>query len=328
MKALVTGANGFLASNVIRELNRRGIPVRAMVRSTADLRSLSGAEFELFYGNITNMIDAMEAVKGCDVVIHAAAETSQHYLSVEPYMQVNVTGTFNMLEASYKNDVKRFIFVSTANTFGYGTKSSPGNENIPAKYPFTSSGYAISKMKAQELALEYAASGKLETVVMNPTFMIGAYDAKPSSGRIITMMHNKKIIPVPPGGKNFVHVADVANGICNAIDKGQPGSCYLLANENLTYSEFYIKLGKATGKSFCQLKLAPQLLVVIGTIGKLVARSGFKSDLNLTNAKMLCVGNYYSSAKAIKELRLPQTPVDNAIADALEWFAKIGYIKS
>lgn len=328
MKALVTGANGFLASNVVRELNRRGFPVRAMVRSTADLHALSGAEYELFYGQITSVADAMEAMKSCDIVIHAAADTSQHYLNVEPYMQVNVKGTLNMLEASCRNQVKKFIFVSTANAFGYGTKSDPGNENMPAKYPFTSSGYALSKTMAQELVIEYAKIGKLDTVVVNPTFIIGPYDARPSSGRIITMMHNKKIVPVPPGGKNFVHVADVAEGICNAIDRGRSGSCYLLANENLTYGEFYAKLAKATGRSVYQLKLRPQLLHAMGTIGSLAVKSGFRSNLNLVNARILCIGNYYSSAKAVVELGLPQTPVDKAITDAMEWFIRSGYIKT
>jgi dihydroflavonol-4-reductase len=328
MKALVTGANGFLASNVVRELNRRGYSVRAMVRSTADLRSLPGTDYELFYGNITNIIHTVEAAKDCDVVIHTAADTSQHHTNAEFYMRTNVLGTFNMLEAALKNNVKRFIYVSTANTFGYGTKSNPGNENMPVKYPFTSSGYAMSKMKAQELVLEYANSGKLETVVVNPTFMIGPHDTKPSSGKIITRIYNKKFVLVPPGGKNFIHVADVASGICNAIDKGKTGSCYLLANENLSYSEFYTKLSKVAGKPFYQIKLPSGLLNTIAVLAKLATNSGFKSDLSPVNARILCVDNYFSSSKAVNDLMLPQTPVDIAISDALEWFRQYGYIKN
>jgi dihydroflavonol-4-reductase len=327
MKVLVTGANGFLASNVVRELNRRGYEVRAMVRSTADLRSLSGTDYELIYGNITNIIHAEEAVKGCDVVIHIAAETSQYYPNPQTYMRANVLGTFNMLEASHKCTIKRFIFVSTANTFGYGTKANPGNERMPPKYPFTHSGYAMSKLKAQELVLEYAQSGKLDTVVVNPTFMIGPCDCKPGSGKIITMVFNRKFILVPPGGKNFIHVSDVATGICNAIEKGKTGSCYLLANENLSYSQFYTKLAKAAGKSFYMINLAPRFLKSIAAIAKYSAKAGFKTDLNPVNARILCVGNYYRSDKAVIELMLPQTPVDVAISDALEWFGQNGYIK-
>jgi dihydroflavonol-4-reductase len=328
MKVLVTGANGFLASNVVRELNRRGYGVRAMVRSTADLRSLSGTVYELFYGNITSIVHAAEAAKGCDVVIHIAADTSQYYTNVDSYKEVNVLGTLNMLEAALKNKVKRFIFVSTANTFGFGTKSNPGNENMPPKYPFTSSGYAMSKMKAQDLVLEYANSGKLEALVVNPTFMIGPYDTKPSSGKIITMIYNRKFVPVPTGGKNFIHVADVAAGICNAIEKGKTGSCYLLSNENLSYSEFYAKLAKVSGKPYIQIKLPPWFLNVLAILSKHATRFGLKSDLNPVNARILCVDNYYSSAKAVSELLLPQTPVDIAIADACDWFRKNGYIKN
>ncbi len=326
MKVLVTGANGFLASNVVRELNRRGYSVRAMVRSTANLRSLEGTDCELFYGNITNIIHTVEAAKDCDVVIHVAADTSQNQTKVESYMRTNVLGTFNVLEGSVKNGAKRFIFVSTSNTFGYGTKSNPGNENMPPKYPFTASGYALSKMKAQELVLEYGNSGKLETVVVNPTFMIGPYDTKPGSGKIITMIYNRKFVPVPAGGKNFIHVADVAVGICNAIDKGKAGSCYLLANENLSYSEFYTKLAEMAGKPFYQIKFPPWLLHVTAVLAKLARKSGFRSDLNPVNARILCIDNYYSGQKAVSELMLPQTPVDIAISDALEWFRQNGYI--
>ncbi len=325
MKVLVTGANGFLASNVVRELNGRNHEVRAMARSNADLRSLSGTQYELFSGNITNMIHAEEAVKGCDLVIHVAADTSQN-ARPESYMHANVLGTFNMLEASHKHNVKRFIFVSSANTFGYGTKTSPGNESMPPKYPFTGSGYAMSKLKAQELVLEYAQSGKLDTVVVNPTFMMGPFDYKPGSGRIITMVFNRKFILVPRGGKNFIHVSDVATGICNAINKGKTGSCYLLANENLSYHQFYSKLADAAGKSYYMINIAPLLLNGIAALAKLAAKAGFKTELNPVNARILCVGNYYSGNKAVKELCLPQTPVDIAISDALHWFGENGYI--
>lgn len=325
MKVLVTGANGFLASNIVRELNRRGHSVRAMVRPTADLRSLSGTDHEIFYGNFINIIDAMEAAKGCDIVLHAAADTSQQKNG--DHTHVNVTGTFNMLEASCKNQVNRFIFVSTANAFGYGTKENPGDENLSPKYPFTSSEYVISKINAQAMVLDYAKNGKLDAVVVNPTFMIGPNDAKPSSGTIITMMYNKKIIPVPPGGKNFVHVSDAAVGACNAIDKGKTGSCYLLANENLTYKEFFTKLEKVSGKSFYKIRFAPGVLNTLGTFGNLISKAGLKTNLNLINTKILSLGNYYSSSKAVKELNLPQTPADVAIYDALEWFKKNGYLK-
>ena len=326
MKVLVTGANGLLASNVVRVLNNRGIKVRAMVRPGADLRALAGTDFELFKGLITNITDVTEAARDCHCVIHAAAETAQHYRGIEPYEQVNVTGTLHALEAACKNQVERFIFVSTANTFGYGTKEHPGNEEAPARYPFILSGYALSKMKAQELVLDYARNGRINATVVNPTFMIGAYDTKPSSGKIITMIYGRKVILVPPGGKNFVHVADAATGICNAITKGKPGECYLLANENLTYAEFIAKVGKVCGKSYRMIKLSSGWLKLFGMAGELINLFTHRSALNRINASILCTGNYYSSMKAVKELDLPLTPIDVAIRDAIVWFGSNGYL--
>jgi dihydroflavonol-4-reductase len=326
MKVLVTGANGFLASNIVRELIRHEADVRALVRPAADLTSLKGTDCELFYGHITEMTDVVEAVRDCNVVIHAAAETSHSYKGYQPYMEVNVNGTRNMLEASCKWQVKKFIFVSTANTFGYGTRDYPGNEETPARYPFTLSGYAISKSKAQELVLKYAQDGRLNATVVNPTFMIGPFDSKPSSGKIITMMHGRRFVPVPPGGKNFVHVADVAKGIYNAIEKGKNGSCYLLAHENLSYAEFFTKVGLVSGKSFRKIKLSPLLLEILGIAGETLGLFRGRSDLNRLNARILCVENYYSSARAVKELDMPQTPIDQAIVEAIEWFDRYGYL--
>ena len=328
MKVLVTGANGFLAANVVRALIGRSYQVRALVRSTADLRALEGTSPELMVGDFTVAEVASAAMRGCEAVIHAAADTSQLYTSDEPYRKTNIEGTKTLLEAACAANIKRFIFVSTANVFGFGSKESPGHEELPSRYPFTESGYAISKVKAQELVLSYARDGRLHTIAVNPTFMIGPFDAKPSSGRIITMTVNRKLVPVPPGGKNFVDVRDVAAGICNALERGESGSSYLMAGENLSYDEFYSKLEKVSGKSFCRLRFAPAVLEIFGMLGSLAATCGIKSSLNHINAKILCVGNYYNGEKAIAELGIPQTPVEKSIADALEWFKQNGYVRN
>jgi nucleoside-diphosphate-sugar epimerase len=217
--------------------------------------------------------------------------------------------------------------VSTANTIGYGSIEKPGHEGLPARFPFTKSGYALSKTEAQELVLSYAHSGRINTIAVNPTFMIGPYDAKPSSGRIITMTVNRKLVPVPPGGKNFVDVRDVAAGICNALEKGKSGNAYLMAGENLSYDEFYSRLEKVCGRSFIRLPLAPFIMEMLGTIGSLLSGVGLKISLSRTNAKILCVGNYYTGEKAAVELGMPHTPMEKSIADALDWFAQNGMVK-
>jgi dihydroflavonol-4-reductase len=327
MKVLLTGGNGFLAANIIRELVRRDMNIRAMVRPSSNLRSLDGVDCELVYGDITNPEDVLRAVKGCDIIIHAAANTSQNNTDYNDYVDVNVAGTENLLKASLRCDVQRFIFVSTASAFCPGSKSNPGNENRPACYPFTGSGYSLSKIHAQKMALDYSGSTGLDIVVVNPAFMIGPFDAKPSSGKIILMNYGKRLIFVPPGGKSFIDVRDAAAGICNAIKMGRSGECYLLTNENLTFSEFYLKVQYVNRERHYQMKVLAPVVKTLGLFGDLAGKVGLKTDLNRINSKILCIGNYFSAEKAVKELHLPQTPIGVAIADALKWFTENGYIE-
>ncbi len=324
MKVLVTGANGLLATNTIIELLDRGYLVKGLIRNKNNFTSFEHDNLELFEGDITNELDVDNAVKDCDIVIHAAANTNQNLLSLSDYKEVNVRGTEKILKASIDQAVKKIIFVSTANTFGYGSKNKPGTELTEIKEPFSNSYYAISKLEAQNVLLK--ASKKIAVIVVNPTFMLGAYDAKPSSGRIILMGLKKYIVFYPPGGKNFIHVNDAASGIVNAIEKGKNGEAYLLANENLSYKEFFEKVNMNTKNNPVLIKLPKLLLLLLGLIGNMVRLFGIKTDLSKTNMKILCVENFYSNKKAKIELDLTSTSIDDAIDDAIKWFKMNGEI--
>jgi len=326
MKVLVTGANGLLASNLVRELLQSGYEVRGMVRESSNLLSLKMVDAELFKGEITNLTDVRNAFAGCEVVVHAAANTSQWPTNYGAYKKINVDVTQLLLDEAVRRGVEKFIFVGSANAFDSGTKANPGTEESPFSMK-GKSGYMLSKQVAQELVLgEFRRSG-LPAVVVNPTFMLGKYDAKPSSGQIILMAQQKKLMIYPPGGKNFVHVADVAQGIVNAIGHGKPGECYLLANENLTYREFFGKLRMVHGHPQNLLPLSRQSIHLAGALGSLYESVlGKPAKLNSVNARLLCADNYYSSARAVQELQMPQTPISQAIEDALEWFGQYGYL--
>jgi len=324
MKVLVTGANGLLATNTIIELLDRGYSVKGLIRNKAKFISFKHDNLELYEGDITNESDVEKAIKDCEIVIHAAANTNQNLLKLSDYHKVNVVGTKNILSQSLKSRIKKYIFISTANTFGYGTKSDLGNESKEIKYPFSSSNYALSKLEAQNLL--FKASKEIDIIVINPTFMLGAYDSKPSSGRIILMGLKKYFLFYPPGGKNFIHVKDAARGVVNAIELGKNGESYLLAHENLSYKEFFKKVNSSSNKKPIMIKLPKPLLLFLGTIGDLIRKAGIKTDLSKTNMKILCVENFYSNNKAQKELKLTCIPVDNAIDDAIEWFKTNGKI--
>ena len=326
MKVLVTGANGLLGSNVVRELLHSGYEVRGMVRENSNLLSLKKVDTELIQGEITNPADIRKAFAGCEIVVHTAANTSQWPTYYEAYKKTNVYATQLILDEAVRRMVKKFIYVSSANTFAPGAIDCPGTEKSPFDMK-GKSGYMLSKYLAQDSVLsEFKRSG-LPAIVVNPTFMLGKYDVKPSSGQIILMAHKKLLIPCPPGGKNFVHVTDVARGIVNAIRVGKHGECYLLGNENLSYRDFYEKMKRVTGFPKAQIRLRRSLIGVAGEMGSLYENLWRKpAKLNRVNARLLCLDNYYSPDKAVRYLKIPQTPVEQAIEDACEWFGQVGYL--
>lgn len=325
-KILITGANGFLGSNVARELFRKGYEVKLMIRPSADVSVISDIPAEIFYGDICKEEEVMKAVEGCDFVIHTASVTGQWGITFKAYEEVNVTGTKNIVKACLAHQIERLIHISTANTIGPGTRNKPGTELNSFALLHVNSGYINSKYIAQQYVLEQVERAKLPAVIINPTFMIGEYDAKPSSGKLILHGINKRLVFYPPGGKNFVHIKDVCSGIISALEIGKIGDCYLMAGENLSYKEFFNLLNKVSGQHPILIRIPEFVLKMAGIIGTL---SGIFTPaprkLTYSSAYMLCLSNYYSGKKSERELMLKYTPIEDAIAHALKWFRENDY---
>lgn len=319
MKVLVTGANGFLSGHIIRKLLKSGYSVRAMMRAGANAPGLTGLDIEVFYGNITSKTDVEHAVDGCEIVIHAAADTSQSHRKAEDYFPVNVQATADIIEAMARKGCKRLIFVSTANTMGFGTIENPGDESKPASPLVLKSGYAKSKFLAQKLVLEAVKTQKIDAVIVNPTFMIGPFDYNPHSGRIFKMILNKRIAFYPPGGKNFVDVRDAAYGIVNAITEGKSGECYLIAGENLSFHDFFEKIKLLSNQSSRLVPIPVPILKLAGIFGSICQYIGINSELNYANACILSINNYYDNKKAVRDLGLSCLGLDKTITDYLTW---------
>ena len=227
-------------------------------------------------------------------------------------------GTQNVVQTAIKNGIKKIVYVGTANTFGYGTSVAPGNETLPPGGAFSDAWYAKSKLEGQQVIL--AAADKIAVTIVSPTFMIGPYDGKPSSGTIIRMGYHKKIVFHPPGGKNFVNVIDAANGVVDALENGKHKEAYLLAGENLTYRAFFQKMHMQTGQKTLLIRVPPGLLRAAGYAGDILRLLGVRTALSTINMKILCVNNYYTSAKAQTELGTTFGPIESGIGSAITWF--------
>jgi dihydroflavonol-4-reductase len=318
MKVCVTGTNGFLAANLIRHLLDEGYEVNGLIRRIGKLHIPGHQRFNLFIGDIHDSASMERAMKGCTYVIHAAALTDQRIPDYETYHRINTEGTLQVIEAAVKSNIKRLVYVSTANTIGHGFLT-PAQETMAMSAPFNRSYYALSKQVAESYAI--AVQECIETVVVNPTFMLGEYDNKPRGYNIVSM-GLKRIIFCPPGGKNFVHVKDVARGIVAAMEKGENGENYLLAGENLSYAGFFTRMNRITRLKPLVITLPRWMLLAAGIAGSLLRRAGIHTAISLTNMRILCTKNYYSNTKARKHLGLTFLPVEYAIKDALYWIRK------
>lgn len=326
-KVLVTGASGLLGGNVARDLYRKGYDIRLLVRPTADLKALADIPSELFHGDIGDAAAVDQAVKGCDYVVHAASVTSPWGVRYREYETVNIKGTEHVAEACLKHGVRRLVYVGTANSIGPGTRYKPGNELNAFSLHYVNSGYINSKYIAQQYILEQVERRGLPAVILNPTFMLGAYDSKPSSGQMLLYGWKKKILFYPPGGKNFVHVDDVCAAVSQALTRGKVGSFYLVAGKNLSYADFFRLLNGVTGQKNLRIRIPAPLLKTAGVFGSLFATvTGRPVRLTYASARLLCLYNYYSGRKAERELDIRYTSTAKAISQALDWFRENRYI--
>lgn len=319
MKILVTGANGLLATNTIEYLTAAGYEVKGLIRDKSKFH-LNNTEIELVQADLRNKTEVEKAVEHCECIVHIAAVTAPALLKYEDYEEVNVTGTEILLKAAAAGEVRKFIYISSATTIGYGTKDRPGNEKMPVKKPFSGSHYTCSKIEAEKKVLSFA--DKMEVMVLNPSFILGPYDTGAGSGKIILMGYNKRIVFCPPGGKNFVNAKDIARAIGAAIKQGKNGESYLVTHENLSYKEFFSRLAQKNEQETIIYEIPPFLLLSAGKLGDLLRFFGIKTAISSVNMKILCVKNFYSNTKIREKLNVDFTSIDFGIKEAVKWFKK------
>jgi dihydroflavonol-4-reductase len=327
MKVLVTGPDGLLGSNLVRLLLERGYETRVLMQNGRSSRTLDGLDLEVVRGDILDRSAVEKAVKGCSVVLHAAANTSTNPPRSPFVRMVNIDGTGNILHAVKKYPVERLIHVGTTNSFGFGTKENPGDETLPYTAGTYRLDYFNSKHAAQKMVIRDIAEHGLPAVIVNPTFLVGPYDSKPGFGTMIIAMYYQTLKIIPKGGRNYIDARDVAAGIVNAITMGRIGECYILGNCNLSYREVFHTICRILNVPPPERSVGPLFAKMYGIASQ--AAVAFKkkpSGINLAIARIACDEHYYTARKAIDELALPQTPIEKAIEDAFVWLKENGYL--
>ncbi len=332
---LVTGANGFLGRHLVAELLRRGYPVRALVRpgsaAGGPLPSLQALPIEVCEFDLApsaTKATMISLAAGCGAIIHAAAQAQVNPARNPAVVLANLGGTENALRMTRQASIERFVYVGTANVFGFGPKNRPGDETRPYAGRRYGLDYMDSKRAATDLVLRAVACEQLPAVLVHPTFMLGPGDAKPTSGALLLALRAGQLPGYPLGGKNYVHVHDVAVATVNALTQGRVGESYILGNENLTYQEAFGLITKVLGVAAPRWPVLPPLANLYGVLSDWQARlTGRPAPVNRAMVAVANDGHYFTPQKARTELLLPQTAITQAVAEAFDWFTTHGYVQ-
>lgn len=328
-KVLVTGADGMLGSHICRDLLDRGYAVRAMIQSGRETGTIENLDVERVTGDLLSREDVYRAVQGSDYVIHTAANTQIWPGRSELIWKINFDAVTYIADAVQEYGISRFIHVGTANSFGPGTKDAPGTEENGYTDHRYRLDYQDSKHAAQEYLLQRHTLERLPVLILNPGFMLGAWDSKPGAGEMLLAIHEGRTPGYAPGGKTYIAASDVSRTATDALTAGQEGECYILGGENLSYREAFAMMAEVTGSSTPSLKIPAFAVWLYGLWGS-VSAAILRREPNLTLA-MARISNadcYYSSRKAREELNFSPGPVKDGMRACFEWLQKHGYTKT
>ena len=334
MNCFVTGASGFIGANLVHELLSRGHHVKVLLRPGSDRRGLKGAQFEAVEGDLTQGDLLKAALRGCDWCFHAAASYHLWLPDYRPMYAANVEGTRTMIEAAAAAGCRRIVYTSTVGCIGLPKLQNgrlvPSDENTPVLEAQMSNPYKRSKWQAQQVALELAKKG-LPVVIVNPSAPVGPRDVKPTpTGQVIVDFLNRAMPAYLDTGLNYVHVRDVAIGHILAAEKGRLGERYILGNAegNWTLKESFRVMEEITGLPAPKFRIPYWVALAAAHVDETFSGfSGKPPKAPLAGVRMAKYKMFFSPAKAIRELGLPQTPPQEALSDAIEWFCQNGYVK-
>ena len=333
MEVALTGGTGFVGANVVRQLLARGDRVRCLIRKKR--MALEGLDVALLPVPLEDSaagVDALaRAIDGCEGVYHVAGLFDPSPGGEQRMRSVHVDATRALLRACDKAGVRRLVLCSSSVTVGFGSRGAPGNEDTafdPAAIYGTGNAlraYHDTKLEAEELGVAW--EGPTEVVTVNPDYILGAWDVKPTSGQLIVTMA-KGFVPVyPRGGKCFQDADDCALGHLYAMDRGKPGRRYLLGNENLSYRQFMGLVAGVVGRRRPLLPVPDLAVRIAGSAGKRLARFDAHrfAGLDPFVLRSMQQERYRTAERSVVELGVPQTPIVRAIEKAHRWFVDHGY---
>ena len=318
MKALVTGATGLLGNNLVRLLLDDGVEGRAMSSSANRSRSLRRLDVERFEADVRDHDAVTRATEGVNAVFHCAGAVNIGWSRRTEHKSINYVGTKNVADALRGRDI-RLVHVSSVNALGIAWPDRVADED-DFDPRITPCPYVASKRAGQEYIARQVADENLDAVTVIPSFFLGPWDWKPSSGQLVLSIARQYSPWYPTGGVSLADVRDVARGTLSAFRHGESGRRYILAGHNLSYREIWRLVAECSGAREPILPLGPVNRALGGGASNLVHwLTGREPVVNSVVLKMSAMRHYFCSKRASDELGYETRPAAQIVRDAFQW---------
>ncbi|MCS6852069.1 MAG: NAD-dependent epimerase/dehydratase family protein [Gemmataceae bacterium] len=323
---LVTGAGGFLGGNIVRALREYGVRVRGLVRrQPRQERSRADDGVEFVVGDVRRPDEVAAAMVGVRYVIHAAGLTHMVPLPRGAAFQVNVQGTRNVCEAARRAGVRRLVFTSSLGTVATLATAGPVSEDDHAPRWAVRTPYHRSKWLAERVVRSFAAQG-LETVILNPAFMIGPRDPRPTTNELLLFAARNRPAALPPGGINVIDVREAACAHVRALWMGQSGERYFLAGPYRSYTELGRLVRRIAGVRW-PLYTLPRWTYAPGSLLLALLPALWPeapASLACPNFQAGFRDFRASGERADRTFHLSHRPLEESVWDTLHWFQASG----
>ena len=328
MQVFLTGATGFVGYHVARAYEANGARLRLLTRDSSNLSSLEGlSNAEIIQGDLLRIAELRSALKGCEALVHVAADYRLWVRDPKAMYAANVDGTRELLKLARELGVPRVVYTSSVATMGFRQDGTIVDERTPVSLSDMIGHYKRSKFLAELEATAAARSGQ-HVMILNPTTPIGSHDRKPTpTGRIIVDFLNRKFPAYVDTGLNLVDVEEVARMHVVALERGIPGERYILGGENLTLKQILDRMSAITGLPSPKVKVPHALAMAFAFFDETFTGRlrGREPRATVEAVRMGRKKMYASSERARQELGFAILPVYHPMRSAIDWFLANGY---
>ena len=328
MAVLVTGATGFVGSWLVRRLVEQGEDVRILVRPSTSLEDLSNLPLVACPGDVTDRESLNRAVQDVDTVFHLAGVVGYTSAMRALMEKVNVDGTRNVVEAiANSRRPAKLIYMSSVVAVGASFDGTPLNEDSAYNVSHLNLGYFETKRAAEILVREACSQERLQAVMLNPSTIYGAGDAKKGSRKTQLKVARGQLPFYTSGGVSVVSVHDIVDAVLAARTRGRSGERYILSGENITIKDLFHRIATLAGARPPAIYLPNSVVHLLGRFGDWRERHGKSGPLSRENAWTALLFHWFDHAKAERELGFRPRPADQALKESVDWMKDKGMLQ-